>query len=246
MTTACLRRLARRGPLAVGLGVIAGVAVVMAVTSALLLGALGTDLLHALLLSALPPLAMVPPLVIVIARLACALENADQRVRALAISDPVTGLHNSRFLYEVGALQVAQARRYSHPLSAVAFRLDGPSCDGGMDGMDNALRSAAARLRLCVRECDIFCRLDDDTFLLLLPETSADQADVMVTRLTEALTAEPVGPRDVALRLPGRFGIAAMTRADLPHLIRRAREAMQEAPAGGVSLAEAEPAVLDA
>lgn len=227
MTSSCLQRLTRRGPLTVALSVVTAIALTVAIAAGLLLAAMGVPLLPALALSVLPVLVLLPALGWVIARLACALDAAEQRARALSISDPVTGLHNSRFLYEMGAQQVAQARRYSHPLTAVAFRLDCPTCEGSMD---TVLRSAAARLRIILRECDILCRLDDDTFMALLPETDADGAEIVVTRLAAALADDPAKVTAKTPQLSGQFGVAAMTRPDLPHLLDRARAAIQTSP----------------
>lgn len=229
MTMDCLNRLVRRGALPGGvtvpvtLGLILGAMVVAAGTLALLRPPTGPGIL----ISLIPPLALALPLVWLVVRLSCDVETLHQRTRALSMSDPDTGLHNSRFLYEIGAQQVSQARRYNHPLTAIAFRFEGVgAADKDPAWATGLLRSGAARLRIIVRECDIFCRLDDDTLVLLLPETDADGAALLVERLRAALDSGPCGPGTGAPCLTARFGIATMARPDLDHLLDKAQEAL--------------------
>lgn len=249
MPLRCLRRLALRGPFAVWLATASALSMLSLIVAAGILWLLDLAVWPVVLVSLVCLMGLAAPVGWLVARLACALEAAEHRARALSMSDPVTGLPNSRFLHQIGVQQTHQARRYSHPLTAVLFRLDAldlppPQGIAGLPVDDPAreglLRSAAARLRILVRESDIFCRLDDDSLILLLPETDADGATLMVDRLREGLAA---APGIDGQGLTARFGVAAMSRPDLTHLLDRARAALAEAKEAGAMVLAPPPVV---
>ncbi len=247
MPLRCLTDLARHGPVAVWMAVLATAACLTVAVAGAVAWGLETDPWSAVLTGGLTMAVLTLPGAWMIGRLSRALDEAERRQRALSISDPVTGLPNSRYLMQVGAQQVHQARRFNHPLAAVLLRLDAldkapplglagvPAADAARQGI---LRGAVARLRVQIRESDIFCRLDDDSLILLLPETDADIAVTMIDRLRDAL-AEAQGPDGEALT--ARYGLATLTRPDLADLLSRARLALTDAATPGAAVIAPRP-----
>jgi diguanylate cyclase (GGDEF)-like protein len=161
-----------------------------------------------------------------------AIENAKRfrEARRLADLDSLTGLHNQRFFYETLAREVARAQRYGRHLALIVLDLDDfkPITDriGHLAG-DTVLAETAARVREVVRSADIACRGGGDEFAVILPESSAEEADQLYRRLRSAVAAAPVGQ---AGRLFVSAGIAELLQDDdATRLFERADEAVYRA-----------------
>jgi len=127
----------------------------------------------------------------VASQLAIGLDNlrSRERLRELAIRDPLTGLYNRRFLDEAVAKEVAAARRYRHPLAFLYLDVDGfrevNNRLGHLKG-DEVLRRIGGYLVDNVREADYVVRIGGDEFLIMLPETDGE-VDVIVRRLKDGM-----------------------------------------------------------
>jgi diguanylate cyclase (GGDEF)-like protein len=99
------------------------------------------------------------------------LAQANQEVKRLVITDPLTGCHNRRFFDEIQRREIRRHRRYGAPLSVVFVdvnhfkRLNDML---GHDTGDEVLKTIGALLRRHVRESDYVIRWGGDEFLLLL------------------------------------------------------------------------------
>ena len=125
-------------------------------------------------------------------RLAAQMDAAEkQRMRAdtfygMSIIDPLTGLHNRRFGEERLKDEVARAERKNQNLAVIAIDLDNfkPINDQfGHAAGDLVLKEFARRLRRAIRPCDVPVRLGGDEFLILLPECSTENVDIIFSRL---------------------------------------------------------------
>lgn len=106
----------------------------------------------------------------------------------------------------------------------------------GHEGGDSLLKTAATRLRSCLRETDTLARLGGDEFICLLPgigdgpEGAVRVAERMLTTL-----AQPVGWRDQVLHVSASIGVALFPShgddADL--LLHCADSAMYQAKQAG-------------
>lgn len=98
--------------------------------------------------------------------------------------DAVTGLP-STFLFE-GALAhlAAISNRYQQSFSIIAFDLVSEGARIGLDALDEALlREVAWGVVDCVRLPDTVCRWSKNRFMVLLPETSPQNADKLAQRI---------------------------------------------------------------
>ncbi len=148
-------------------------------------------------------------------QLAVAMENVRlyAEVRQLALSDPLTGLTNHRHLHERLDQELGQAIQHGRPLAVVMIDLDGFKRYNDTYGHqvgDTLLRLVADTLRAEVRAGDILGRYGGDEFLLILPETTHDQAAALLDRFAARLAAvsSPVASPVGAPLTAGR-GIAA-------------------------------------
>lgn len=120
------------------------------------------------------------------------LAAANEEVKRLAITDPLTGCHNRRFFDEIERREMQRHRRYSSPLSVVFVdvnhfkRLNDTH---GHDRGDETLRTIGALLRRHVRESDYVIRWGGDEFLLLLT-CSEVEAQAKAAELKSAFARE--------------------------------------------------------
>jgi len=109
-----------------------------------------------------------------------------------SLHDPLTGLWNRRAYDQQLTLEFQRAKRYGHPLSLALFDLDGFKTLNDTQGHpagDQALRDVAQVLRKCLRTVDSQFRIGGDEFAILLPETAAAGAKLVVARIQKQVTA---------------------------------------------------------
>lgn len=153
-----------------------------------------------------------------------------------AATDALTGLPNSRALGENLARMVAQAARSDQPLAAILCDLDRFKQINdiyGHDKGDEALAAASAALRAGVRESDLAGRFGGEEFLILLPNTTLDDAALVAEKLRKAISRVRVA--GIEAGITASFGVAAFPAdaSDPARLLRTADRALYAAKARG-------------
>lgn len=110
------------------------------------------------------------------------LEQCRQRIKALETHDPETGLLNKHGVMDALERQVARSRRYGNPFSVMRIRLEAtrPSAEE-----NEIVRGLSEEFRDRLRWADELGRLDHNSFLLVLPETTAERANLLGTKMRE-------------------------------------------------------------
>ncbi|MDA8201484.1 MAG: sensor domain-containing diguanylate cyclase [Chloroflexi bacterium] len=127
---------------------------------------------------------------------AAVLENISllQRLRRAADLDQLTGLANQRQLQDRLLHEVARASRSGRPLGVLMIDLDGfkeVNDQHGHAAGDEVLRQVGAVLRQAVRSHELVARYGGDEFVVLMPDTGAQEACAAGERLLEALRNSP-------------------------------------------------------
>jgi len=107
-------------------------------------------------------------------------------LRNLAMVDPLTGLYNRRFAEQRLAAEVARSERKGHPLTVLTLDLNNfkeINDTYGHPAGDLVLQKFAARLNNVIRGGDLAVRLGGDEFLVLLPECTSQQLQLVLGRL---------------------------------------------------------------
>jgi diguanylate cyclase (GGDEF)-like protein len=126
-----------------------------------------------------------------------AIDSARRELEQLAVTDPLTTLYNRRHFTETLRKELGRARRYDRGFSLLIIDLDGFKEINDREGHevgDGVLKSVADLLRNAVRQVDTVARLGGDEFVILLPETTAQGADVVAKRILDGLRAG-LGPK---------------------------------------------------
>lgn len=100
-------------------------------------------------------------------------------------TDELTGIHNRKYLHERLDAEISRAKRYKTKLSCLLFDIDFFKVVNDMYGYDWGdvlLRSMADKLKLLVRKEDVLTRYGDEEFLLVLPNTSEENAFLFAER----------------------------------------------------------------
>lgn len=124
-------------------------------------------------------------------------KRAEDHVRQLAGSDPLTGLANYRRLVEALDFEIRRYARSKIPFSIILLDLDHlkkiNDSYGHLVG-SRALCRLADILRIHSREIDVAARYGGDEFVLILPETGADSALHVARRISNRLRTDPEDP----------------------------------------------------
>jgi diguanylate cyclase (GGDEF)-like protein len=110
----------------------------------------------------------------------------NERLESLSLIDPLTQLLNRRALNELVPREVARANRVGTGLTFMAIDLNGfndiSSKFGALEG-DKVLVDFAKILRTVFRGADLAFRQGRDQFLIMMPDTTEEQADFPVQRI---------------------------------------------------------------
>jgi len=149
----------------------------------------------------------------------------NERLESLSLIDPLTQLLNRRAMNELIPREVARANRLGSSLSFMAIDLNGFQAIntkfGSVEG-DTALSEFSKLLKSVFRGGDVVFRQGGDEFLVVMPDTSEDQADFPVHRLQQSVENwNLLSKKDYELSFT--CGVASyQTGSDLAEVLRAA------------------------
>jgi diguanylate cyclase (GGDEF)-like protein len=165
--------------------------------------------------------------------------RAQEQLRRQSLVDPLTGLHNRRWLDEMLVRLVTRAAQGAESLSVVMVDIDHFKRlnDGwGHPAGDVALVAVANELRRRVRPTDAVARYGGEEFAIVLPRTGADEAMIAADRFREAIAFSGIVlPDGTTLpRVTVSCGVAALQDGETAAaLLGRADEALYAAKSAG-------------
>ncbi|WP_371169084.1 diguanylate cyclase [Aliiroseovarius sp. 2305UL8-7] len=128
---------------------------------------------------------------------------------ALAVRDPLTGLHNRRFAQSYLNRMERESRSSNQPYAIMVLDLDRFKAINDLYGHlagDEVLTEVATRLRQNLRDMDLLARYGGEEFLIALPGVTRHQAHSMAERLRRA-----IGDRPIALASSGQTVAVTMS-----------------------------------
>ncbi len=167
----------------------------------------------------------------------------------MALTDPLTELHNRRYME--GHLQtlIEKSHAARRPLSLLLLDIDhfkAVNDDYGHDAGDEVLKDFSRRLRKTIRGLDLACRLGGEEFVIVMPETEIGVAVQVGERIRALIASEPFpiqgGTR--AIDVTVSIGAAALSASDREGtaLLKRADEALYAAKRSGRNRVSAQAA----
>jgi diguanylate cyclase (GGDEF)-like protein len=139
---------------------------------------------------------------------------SDRDISALrynAITDPLTGLYNRRFLVDHLDREVARAERSGGVVSVLMMDLTGFKRINDRLGHpvgDSILARTAAAIRASLRAVDAGCRYGGDEFVAVLPNSDILHSLTVAERIRRRVSTIRL-PRQVGLRVGLSYGVAS-------------------------------------
>lgn len=167
------------------------------------------------------------------------LQRALRETRELAITDPLTGLHNRRYLWELLGRELLKARRNRAPVAAILADIDHFkrfNDTWGHEAGDLVLKRVADVIREHVRGSDIGCRYGGEELAVILPNATLEVAVERAEKIRLGIAALRLDHDGRPLKaITASFGVAIypLHAGDAEALLRAADEALYEAKKAG-------------
>jgi diguanylate cyclase (GGDEF)-like protein len=159
---------------------------------------------------------------------------AHEELKALAFKDPLTGLLNRRAMERALKREISRSKRYRSPLSVAFIDLDDfkqINDSLGHDSGDEVLVHVAEALRKLSRQSDVVSRFAGDEFVIILPETSADEANSLIGRIQQHFQEHPMTLSGTGVAVRFSCGVASPEHGagdDVSTLLKKADELLYQ------------------
>ena len=166
----------------------------------------------------------------------------------LSIIDPLTQLHNRRYLDSHLNTLVSEAKANSRPLSILMIDIDhfkSINDTYGHDAGDIILRECAGRLRQNSRGVDLSARVGGEEFVIVMPDTDRIRAAAVGERLRAAIAEQPFKINDdITIRVTASVGLGSLDNPEEEPaaILKRADKALYAAKRHGRNRVSADAA----
>jgi diguanylate cyclase (GGDEF)-like protein len=141
------------------------------------------------------------------------LKTANEEIRILSITDPLTGTFNRGYMTTHLPEEISRAKRYGHPVSLIMCDIDrfkSVNDRWGHIAGDSVLRLVVDCIKEALRhDIDWAARYGGEEFLMVLPETDHKGAWVVAERLRKIVDEKPFRIGNEHIALTASFGLAS-------------------------------------
>lgn len=145
------------------------------------------------------------------------MELANIHLVKLATTDGLTGIFNHRYFYKRLDEEFNRSERYNTPLSAIMMDVNNfkeiNDSYGHRTG-DRVLKELAIVLKSIIRKSDIVARYGGDEFIILLPQTNRQGAEIEARRVDQSIS-EHIFESTSAIRLLISYGISTYPNKEI-------------------------------
>jgi len=168
------------------------------------------------------------------------LRDSVQNSLEMAITDPLTGLHNRRYLESHVGTLAEQAAARGKPLALMILDIDyfkSINDTYGHDAGDDVLREFATRIRKSIRGIDLAARYGGEEFVIVMPETDLHVAGIIAERLRRAIANEPFsiekGVKRIEVTISVGISMLETKNEPVADVLKRADQALYRAKHDG-------------
>lgn len=142
------------------------------------------------------------------------LKRVEEELRALSVTDVLTGIHNRRYFQERLKVELDRAERDHLDLAVIMLDIDHFKRINDQFGHavgDRVLKTICEKVSHRLRRTDVFCRLGGEEFMVLCPGSNAEQAHALALELWQGLRHTPVDGVGI---VTASFGVAGWRRGE--------------------------------
>jgi diguanylate cyclase (GGDEF)-like protein len=162
-----------------------------------------------------------------------ALRQSEDKYRRTINLDATTSVNTLRYFYELAELELQRVNRYPHPLSLMILdieKFNRINLQFGYVAGDQILQWVARRLKDLLRVVDVIGRYGGDAFIVLLPETSLDNAHKVASRVVQHFAKADFEVAEEKMEISFHIGLAEYEKdLSLDSFIQRAENALHKA-----------------
>ncbi|MDR5873539.1 diguanylate cyclase [Halomonas sp. CUBES01] len=169
-------------------------------------------------------------------------KQLEEKLLAQAMTDPLTGVFNRRYLQSQATNEISRGLRSNTPLSLITIDIDHfkrINDEYGHDAGDEVLKRLTTVVSGLLRQEDLLCRVGGEEFAILLPNTAISQAEQIAERIrttidTHEVTIEHEGDHQT-LHITASFGVThvELNETTLKAALKRADKGLYEAKETG-------------
>jgi len=169
------------------------------------------------------------------------LEQANAELKKLVNIDGLTGLANRRYMDKYLRVEIGRSMRNKHELSVILCDVDVfkkyNDTYGHLRG-DDCLKSVARAMEsTCKRSIDLVARYGGEEFVVILPDTSSENAVVLADQMRQAVedlneehSASDLGRVTISM---GVYSALPQSKDESEKMLHKADEALYEAKQAG-------------
>ncbi|BFM15968.1 hypothetical protein R50073_21510 [Maricurvus nonylphenolicus] len=148
-----------------------------------------------------------------------ALEIANRELQALSVTDGLTGAYNRLYFDRQFLLEWQRARRERENLSLILVDIDHfkelNDCHGHLAGDEGLKQVTQILQKTFQRGNDFVCRYGGEEFVILLPNTSPEQATIRADKAREQIEMTPIIFEEKVIPITISIGVAGLIPKDI-------------------------------
>lgn len=169
-------------------------------------------------------------------------QQAENKLRQLAIMDGLTKVYNRRYFMELLEGEIQRSHYCRNPLSLMMIDIDHFKSVNDTYGHpvgDMALQHLAKILQENIRKLDVIARFGGEEFIGMFPNNKIKEAHEVAQRICQKVAQTPIQIKEQTLNITVSIGVATLNNSDyndndsMEKLIKRADTALYQAKEGG-------------
>ncbi|XQU08469.1 diguanylate cyclase [Halomonas sp. LY9] len=148
-------------------------------------------------------------------------KQLEEKLREQAMTDPLTGVYNRRYLQTQAAAEIARSRRQHYAIALITIDIDHfkhINDEYGHDAGDDVLQAFTNTVIQLLRQEDLLCRVGGEEFAILLPNTPLAQAVQVAERIRQTVQTAPFKVHEArserTLWLTASLGVTSVMAAE--------------------------------
>jgi len=174
-----------------------------------------------------------------------ALQQLNEQLQRSANTDPLTGIYNRRYFFDISKKILADAQKEGRVMSIAMMDIDHfkkINDTYGHDVGDRVIQKSVEVIKAHLRSEDIFIRFGGEEFLLLMPHTPPKEAQKRCEEIRKSIEASRMIDEKTEVTMSIGLSFLHPDDRDIDQIVKRADNALYQAKRGGRNRVELEEA----